>query len=88
MSFVCFIQAAEIGVVDLSMPVSLWALNESGRLRANDGVLITLPTEMSANVLKRDLLRLICDCTVNPVSAILLFARARKISCVAPDCVG
>lgn len=86
--FVCFIQAANYDVVDLFMPARLQALGEDGRLCAYEGALVPLLSEMIVNVLKRVLLRHICNCAADPLSATLVFARLGKIDWTAPDCVG
>lgn len=88
MSLVCFVQAAEYGVADLSMPALLRALTEYGRLRANEGVLVPLLGKMRAKILKRVLLRIISNYAVGLVAATLAFARAGKTDWKAPDCVG
>lgn len=56
-----FIQAAEHGVSDSIISARFWALAESGRLCANEGVLVLLLSELRANVLDRGLVRLIFD---------------------------
>lgn len=75
-SFVCFIQVSEYGVSNFFMPARLWALAEGGSVCLNEGVLVPLSRGMKANVIKRGLLRLISDCTVNPVSAFFALAGA------------
>lgn len=62
-------------------------LAAGARLSANEGVLVLLSNKMRANVLGRGLLRLIKDCAVYRVAAILAFARLDEIDCAAPDCV-
>lgn len=86
-SFVCFIQPAGYGVADLFMPVPLQAITEGSRLRANDQVPLSPWSQMRANVLARGLSRLISDCAVDPVAAILAFAHLDEIDWTAPDCV-
>lgn len=62
--------------------------NLGGSLRANEGVLVLLPSKVRVNVSKRSLLRLVSHCTVDPVSVVLAFARAAGIDWAAPNCVG
>lgn len=88
MPFVCFIQAAKYDVADLFMPARLRALADNGHLRANEGALVLLPSELRVDVLKRRLLRLVISCSVDPVSAVLAFARFVENDRAAPDRVG
>lgn len=87
MSFVYFIQDMDYGAADLFLPARLQALVKDGRLRVNEGVLVPLSGKMRADFLKRGLLRIICDCAVDPVAAILAFTRASGIDWAAPDCL-
>lgn len=56
----------------------LWASTDNGHPRANEEVLVLLTHKMRVEFLKRGVLRLISDCTVDPVSAILVFALASE----------
>lgn len=76
MSFVCFIRTAKYGAADVFLPARLRALASNGRLWATEGVLVRLPRKMRANVLKRGTLRIIGNCAVDVVAAILDFARS------------
>lgn len=87
-SFVCFVQAAGYVVVHLFMPAYLRTSTKGDLLCANKNAFVPLLRKMRVDVHKRDLLRLISDCTVDPVSAILAFTRVGKIDWAAPDCVG
>lgn len=69
------------------MLACLWALTDDCQLRANEGVLVPVSGEMRTDVQKHGLCRLISDCTVDPVSAILAFARAEEFDWAAPECV-
>lgn len=86
MSFACFIQAAKCVVADLFITVCLWALAEGGQFCTNEGVLVRWPSRIMADVLKRSPLHLIRVCTVDPVSAMLVFARAGMLDRAAHDC--
>lgn len=75
-------------MADLFMPALLRTLTNDGHLRSKEKVLVPLSSKVRADVLKRGLLRLISDYTVNLTSAILAFLCAGKINRAAPDCVG
>lgn len=70
MSFDCSKEATQHGVAKLFMPAHLWALPNSGCLRANGGISVLHLCEMRAIVLKGELLRLISNCAVDSVAAI------------------
>lgn len=61
----------DYSVADLFNHARLRALTYDGQLGWREGVLVQLPSKMKADVLKSGLLRLIVDCTVDPVSAML-----------------
>lgn len=88
LSLVCFIQAAAYEMNDPFLPFCLQALTDDRRLRANEGVIVLLPQEMTANILRRGLLRISSNCTVNSVAANLAFARAGKIDWNMRDRLG
>lgn len=79
MFFVCFAQAAEYDTADLFLPTRLCVLAKNGRSQANEGVLAPLSNKVRSNILERGLLRVIGTCAVDPVTAILCFARAGEI---------
>lgn len=79
MFFACSIQAAEHGAVDLFLPACLLALITDGGERKNAGVFAPLHCERRAYFFKRGLLRIISDCVVDQVAAILAFARVCEI---------
>lgn len=87
-SFVCFDQAVEFGVAELFIPALPRAVTEGGNLQANERKVVPPPRKVRADVPKRGLLRLISDSTLEPVFAILDFARAGKVDRAAPDSVG
>lgn len=87
MFFVFFIQAAEYDAADLFHPARLWMLTKDGRLWTIERILALLSGEMRAIILKHGLLRIISDCLVDSVSAIVAFARADKTHWTAPDCL-
>lgn len=70
------------------LPTHLWVLAQDGCLRAKERVLVPLSNKMRAEVLNCGLLGFVSDCAVDPVAAILAFARAGKIDRTASDCVG
>lgn len=72
MSFVCFVRAAELGVIHLFIPSSFRALQDEGRLHANKRVVIPLSREMKANIMDPGLLMQISNCEVDPVFALWL----------------
>lgn len=78
-SFVCFIQATKYDVNDLFMPARLCALTDDGHLRANDGVSVSLSSEVMADALKCGHFHLMSDCAVDRLSAILASALAGEI---------
>lgn len=88
MSFVCVVYAAQYNVAELFIPARIQTLSEGGCLQANGGFLVRLPSEMRASTLKRGLLRLINDCTVAPLYAILDDLRAGESDWSAPNCIG
>lgn len=59
MSFACFVHVTEQGVANSFLLVRLRTLAESGRVRANKGVLAPLPCKMRAGILMRGPLRII-----------------------------
>lgn len=67
------------------MLAHLRALTEDGRLRALAGVLAPLPCKMTANILKRGLLYITRDITVDLVQTSLAFAPVGDTDRVAPD---
>lgn len=69
------------------MPARLRTLPKGVRLRANEKDLVALSSKIRANVLKRELLRRFSDCVVDPMAAILAFARLSKIDWETHDCV-
>lgn len=79
MSFICFPPVANRGVPDLFRPSRFRVLQDEGRLAAIKKVLIQLSRRMLASVMKGDLLKIISDCDVKPVAALLAFARAKGI---------
>lgn len=79
MFFVSVIQGAEYGTADLFLPARLRALSEDGSTRANEEALPPLPCKMRDGIVKRGLLRIISDCTVDLVPAILAIAHAGEI---------
>lgn len=79
MLLVCFVCVAEIGVLDLFLPIRFCALRHIGCLRANKVILVPLPLEMKARILVRDLLIMISDCEQDPVVALLAYAQINKI---------
>lgn len=83
-----FYSGRKYGVADLSMPARLQSLPEGSRLCASEGALPPLPSELRTEVLKCVFLRLICNCTVDPVSAILVFSRVGEINWATPDFIG
>lgn len=85
MSFVRLIQATEYGVAKLFMPARRWTLIENGRLCANEGVSVPLPSKIRANILKRGITRVLNDCAVDLIAAILAFPRAGEIDRKAPN---
>lgn len=87
-SFVCFIRAAEFGATDLFLPPRLRAMIDEGRVSASDGVLIPLSLGMRDKILERGLLHIFWDCEVEPVSAVLGFARSSELDWTAPDSLG
>lgn len=70
------------------MPARHRAQLENGHLRTNERVLVPLPIEMRANILKRVLLHTTSDCAMDPVAAIIAFASAGEIDWTAPNFVG
>lgn len=70
------------------MPAHIQVVAESGRICANKRVRVLLLSEGRANVPKRGLLRLFSDYAINPVAAILVFARFGKVDCTTPVCLG
>lgn len=76
------------GIAELFMSVCLRALTANGQLGANDGVLVPLTSKMKAEVLNHGLSRLISDCSVDTLSAIVAFARAGEVHRAAPDVFG
>lgn len=88
MSFVCVIQPEDFGVPDLFVPSRLPALRDKGRLHANGEVLIPLSRKMNANNLERELLRFTSVCEVDPLEALLNFARSNEIDWPVPKASG
>lgn len=78
----------EYGVASLFAPACLWALAEVSRLRANEAILVLLLSERRLTALKRGLSRLMSDCVIDAVSAILAFALVGDNEWAAPVCVG
>lgn len=69
------------------MTARLWVQFEKGCLRAKEEALVLLLSKMRVNVLKRGLLRNISNFFVDPLAAILDFARADDIYWTASECV-
>lgn len=80
MSFVCFIRSAKFGVSDLFFLSRFQNPIEKGLLRTNEGVLIPLSRKTKSNIMKKGLLRTICNSEVYSVAALLAFARAIEIA--------
>lgn len=78
----------EYAVANLFMAVCLSTLAESGRLRANEKLMVPVLSEMREKALKCRLLRPTRDCAIDPVSAVLAFLRDGEIDWAALDCVG
>lgn len=85
---VCFVKATEYGVAELYMHARHPSLVKCGSLRANKGLLVPHSSKMRASVLNLRLFRLTGVCAVDPMPAILAFARPGEINWTAPDCVG
>lgn len=86
--FVCFIRAAEYGAAKLFSLAFLWLLNEDGRLRANEEMLVPLQCKMKPNILKCGLLRNNSDRAIDLVAVILASAGANKIDWSEIKCLG
>lgn len=78
MSFVCFIRAAEFGVPDLFLPSRFRAVRAGGRLCANERVLIPPSSKIEAKIMELGLLKIISDCEVDLVLALLTFSRTSE----------
>lgn len=78
LSLFCFIQAAGPGVLDLFLPSRFLAIQDDGHLHASEGVLLSLSSKMSANILDRGLLKVANICRADPVSPLLAFERASE----------
>lgn len=61
-SLVCYICAAEIGVLNLFLPSRFHSFQGGGRLRANDSVLSLLSRVMKAVLMNMGVLKMISDC--------------------------
>lgn len=79
MSFDCSNWAAEFGVSNLFLLSRFGAFRDEDRLRATEKVLISLSSKMKAIIMNSDLLKIVGDCEVDPVSLLLAFARENEI---------
>lgn len=64
---------------DLFLQSRLSALRDEGRLRANESVLVPLSLKMKMKLMEWVLLTIIHEREIEPVSALLVFARANEI---------
>lgn len=88
MSSVFFIRATEYAVPHLFLPACLLTLTDHGHLRANKRVFVPLPCKLRAIIVMPALLRILRDCAVDSVGAILVSARAGEIDCLVSDVMG
>lgn len=88
MLLVGFYRAAEFGVLGLFLPSWFRLLRDDSRLRANEGVLISLSRGMKVSITDRGMLTMINDCDVDPVSALLVYARMDEIDWLDSKALG
>lgn len=75
------------GVANLIWKSFVQALTDGGRLLAKEGVIVTIPCKLRANILKHVSLLISKDCMVDLVSAILAFAQDGEADWTVSDCL-
>lgn len=88
MFFASFLQAGEFCVSNLFLQNRFRALQDEGRFRAKERVLISLSQESKSNIMERSLLTIIKTFEVDPVLGLLAYAQMSEIEWQDSDSLG